>query len=104
RLHQKVEEALEALHACEVCPRNCRVDRDLDKTGACHTGRQAIVASAFHHFGEEDCLRGWDGSGTIFFSLCNLRCVFCQNWDISQKREGREMTAKEIATLMLQLQ
>src|SRR5262245_39086851 len=103
-LHQKVREALEALRSCEVCPRNCKVDRRVDKTGACHTGRHAIVFSWFHHFGEEDCLRGWNGSGTIFFSLCNLRCVFCQNWDISQKREGQEMTAEQIAALMLQLQ
>ena len=64
-------------------------------------GRRAVVASAFPHFGEEDCLRGWNGSGTIFFSLCNLRCVFCQNWDISQKAAGAECPPGEIAELML---
>jgi putative pyruvate formate lyase activating enzyme len=62
------------------------------------------VASAFAHFGEEDCLRGWNGSGTIFFSLCNLRCVFCQNWDISQKSVGNEHRPEAIAELMLGLQ
>jgi putative pyruvate formate lyase activating enzyme len=70
----------------------------------CNTGRHAIVSSAFAHFGEEDCLRGWNGSGTIFFGFCNLRCVFCQNWDISQQHEGAECNAEEIATLMLRLQ
>ena len=62
------------------------------------------MASAFPHFGEENCLRGWAGSGTIFFSMCNLRCVFCQNWDISQKKAGREMTPHELAAVMLELQ
>jgi putative pyruvate formate lyase activating enzyme len=62
------------------------------------------VASAFPHFGEEDCLRGWNGSGTIFFNLCNLRCVFCQNWDISQQAVGPEQTAEEIAKTMIALQ
>ncbi len=70
----------------------------------CHTGRRARVASAFPHFGEEGCLRGTRGSGTIFFSYCNLRCVFCQNWDISQAPAGVEATADEIAELMLELQ
>ena len=74
------------------------------RRGTCHTGRHAIVSSAFPHFGEEDCLRGWRGSGTIFFGLCNLRCVFCQNWEISQVRSGSECTAEEIAELMLELQ
>jgi len=74
------------------------------RVGVCNTGRYARVASAFPHFGEEDCLRGWNGSGTIFFSLCNLRCVFCQNWDISQRKSGRELTASQIADLMLGLQ
>ncbi len=58
----------------------------------------------FAHYGEEGCLRGWNGSGTIFFAWCNLRCVFCQNWDISQQESGRPCSAAEIATFMLQLQ
>ena len=72
--------------------------------GACNTGRKAIVSSAFPHFGEESVLQGWNGSGTIFFGMCNLRCVFCQNWDISQKKQGHELDANEIADLMLKLQ
>ncbi len=112
----KVEKALEELASCRACPRNCGVDRLRGETKVCGTGRHAIVASAFPHFGEEDCLRGHRGSGTIFFGLCNLRCVFCQNWDISQpispldppegtrQNAGREMTAPEIADLMLDLQ
>lgn len=103
-LGRRVEGALAELADCRACPRNCGVDRLADETAACHTGRHAVVASAFPHFGEEDCLRGWQGSGTIFFSLCNLRCVFCQNWDISQQREGRTATAEEIADLALELQ
>jgi putative pyruvate formate lyase activating enzyme len=103
-LGERVEAALRELEDCRACPRNCGVNRLLNETRACYTGRYAIVASAFPHFGEEDCLRGWQGSGTIFFSLCNLRCAFCQNWDISQQRSGRESGPGEIAALMLSLQ
>lgn len=100
----RVSAALAELEDCCACPRLCHVNRLLDKARICNTGRHAIVSSAFAHFGEEDCLRGWNGSGTIFFGLCNLRCVFCQNWDISQQHSGRECDAEEIATLMLSLQ
>ena len=103
-LAAKVESAHRELVDCRACPRDCGVNRMQDELGTCNTGRHAVVASAFHHFGEEDCLRGWSGSGTIFFALCNLRCVFCQNWDISQQRDGREMTATDIAAVMLRLQ
>ncbi|MDK1045210.1 MAG: radical SAM protein [Anaerolineales bacterium] len=75
-----------------------------DKTAACKTGRYARVSSHFAHFGEEDCLRGWHGSGTIFFSMCNLRCVFCQNYDISQAGEGEETEPERLADMMLELQ
>jgi putative pyruvate formate lyase activating enzyme len=92
------------LEDCRACPRNCGCNRLRGETRTCHTGRHAVVSSAFPHFGEEDCLRGWRGSGTIFFSLCNLRCVFCQNWDISQRRSGQELEARAIAQLMLELQ
>jgi putative pyruvate formate lyase activating enzyme len=103
-LEGRVEAALKELEDCCVCPRNCHVNRLNDEKRVCNTGRHAIVSSAFPHFGEEDCLRGWNGSGTIFFGLCNLRCVFCQNWDISQQHSGRESNAGEIAGLMLLLQ
>ena len=103
-LQARVLEALEDLRECRICPRDCGVDRLADKTAACHTGRYAQVSSYFPHFGEEDCLRGWRGSGTIFFSMCNLRCVFCQNYDISQARKGLEVTPQRLAKMMLELQ
>jgi putative pyruvate formate lyase activating enzyme len=103
-LAAKVEVAQAELECCRACPRDCGVNRAAGELGTCNTGRHAIVSSAFHHFGEEDCLRGWNGSGTIFFGLCNLRCAFCQNWDISQQRDGRECDAEQIAALMFLLQ
>lgn len=103
-LSRRVEEALRELERCTVCPRDCGVDRLADARKLCHTGRKARVSTAFAHFGEEDCLRGWKGSGTIFFSWCNLRCVFCQNWETSNEGQGREVDARELAGLMLDLQ
>jgi putative pyruvate formate lyase activating enzyme len=104
RLAAKVEQALDELRVCRVCPRDCDVDRLADERAICKTGRWARVASAFPHHGEEDCLRGYRGSGTIFFSHCNLRCVFCQNYDISWQGSGREVAAEELSALMLELQ
>ncbi|MBI3679582.1 MAG: radical SAM protein [Acidobacteria bacterium] len=103
-LLRRAGEALERLSRCLVCPRNCGVDRMANKTAACHTGRYAQVSSYFPHFGEEDCLRGSNGSGTIFFSMCNLRCVFCQNYDISQAQRGPEVKPERLAAMMLELQ
>ncbi len=103
-LRRRAEEALAGLTECYVCPRNCGINRWVDKTAACKTGRFAQVASYFPHFGEEDCLRGWNGSGTIFFGMCNLRCVFCQNYDISQAEKSLEVSPAELAALMLELQ
>jgi len=106
-LKLRVERALASLADCRACPRDCRVNRFDDKWAACKTGRYAAVSSYFPHFGEEDCLRGWNGSGTIFFSHCNLRCVFCQNYDISQAiKPGAAPVAKphDIAGMTLQLQ
>src|ERR1700758_4751207 len=97
RLCEKVEAALELLRCCHVCPRDCKVNRLDNKTGVCKSGRLARVTSAFTHFGEEDCLRGWNGSGTIFFAWCNLRCVFCQNFETSQGGDGIEVTAAQLA-------
>jgi putative pyruvate formate lyase activating enzyme len=103
-LKQRVEEALQSLAHCEVCPRNCGVDRLGGKTGVCKSGRYARVSSYAAHFGEEDCLRGWHGSGTIFFSWCNLRCVFCQNYTISQDGMGVDVSPARLAAMMLALQ
>ena len=80
------------------------MDRLANEKAVCKSGRNAIVSSCFPHFGEEDCLRGWNGSGTIFFSMCNLKCVFCQNYDISQEGEGDEVGPEGLAMRMLDLQ
>jgi putative pyruvate formate lyase activating enzyme len=89
---------------CGVCPRLCKVNRLGGQRGLCAIGRQAVVAAHFPHFGEEDCLRGRNGSGTIFFSGCNLRCVFCQNYDISWQVHGEPVTPSRLAAMMLALQ
>jgi putative pyruvate formate lyase activating enzyme len=106
RLRDKVDEALSHLGpSCRVCPRLCQgVDRRANQFGVCRIGRHARVASAFPHFGEEDVLRGWNGSGTIFFGWCNLRCVFCQNSDISQQPAGEEVDARALARIMMRMQ
>jgi putative pyruvate formate lyase activating enzyme len=104
-LERRAREAYEQLGPrCMVCPRLCRVDRRDDVRGLCAIGRYAVVASYFPHFGEENCLRGWRGSGTIFFSGCNLRCVFCQNHDISWEVRGERAAPERLAAMMLELQ
>jgi len=106
-LRRRAERALESLRWCRVCPRDCDVDRLANAYAFCRTGRHAVVTSYFPHGGEEDCLRGWAGSGTIFFGQCNLRCVFCQNYDISQglkRADARPVTAERLAAMMLMLQ
>ena len=104
-LLRRADAALELLAGpCRVCPRECSVDRLDDDRGLCKIGRRATVASHFPHFGEENSLRGWRGSGTIFFSGCNLRCVFCQNYDVSWQVQGEEVDAGRLAAMMLELQ
>ena len=102
-LNRRVEQALSGLENCRVCPWNCEIDRLADEKKVCRTGRYARVSSHFPHFGEEDCLRGWNGSGTIFFAWCNLRCVFCQNYDISQQEAGTKVGPERLAGMMLEL-
>jgi putative pyruvate formate lyase activating enzyme len=105
-IRRRAAEAFELLGPrCLVCPRLCKVDRRAGVAGLCAVGRHAVVASWFPHFGEEDCLRGRRGSGTIFFSGCNLRCVFCQNWDLSWGNlQGVVATPQRLAAMMLELQ
>jgi putative pyruvate formate lyase activating enzyme len=104
-LERRAAEAHELLGPrCVVCPRGCKVDRRADVAGLCAVGRSAVVASYFPHFGEEDCLRGSRGSGTIFFSGCNLRCVFCQNHDISWQLRGEPAPPPRLGAMMLELQ
>ena len=103
-LARRVLQAYARLKACDLCPRRCGVNRLNRELGACHTGELARVASFQPHFGEERPLVGRGGSGTIFFSWCNLECQFCQNSDISQEGQGSDVEPEELAAMMLQLQ
>lgn len=110
KLHQEGElshriEALWArLKSCDICPHQCNVDRLENQTGKCKTGKKAMVSSFGPHFGEESPLVGRRGSGTIFFTNCNLSCIFCQNYNISHLGEGYEVGENKIGELMLSLQ
>ncbi len=95
---------LEELGSCDLCPHKCKVNRNNDETGFCEIGRLAKVSNFFLHFGEEQELVGEGGSGTIFFSGCNLRCIFCQNYTLSHLGEGQIVTPQELAGMMLVLQ
>ncbi|MGV1098548.1 radical SAM protein [Thiovibrio sp. JS02] len=103
-LKRRTESALALLASCRLCPRQCGVDRLANEKGICRTGRKAVVASYTPHFGEERPLVGVGGSGTIFFSNCNLGCVFCQNYGISHLGEGVEVSPGQLAAMMLSLQ
>ena len=100
-LKRRVAEAYARLEACDICARECGVNRRLSTEGAgCRTGERAIVSSYGPHFGEEAPLVGRGGSGTIFFSWCNLRCQYCQNYEISQGGEGHEVGPEELARMI----
>ena len=104
-LKRRVAEAYARLEACDICARECGVNRRLGAEGAgCRTGERAVVSSHGPHFGEEEPLVGRGGSGTIFFSWCNLRCQFCQNYEISQVGIGHEVEPEDLARMMLSLQ
>ncbi|NIQ95842.1 MAG: radical SAM protein [Desulfuromonadales bacterium] len=104
-LHRRADRALGHLQRCNLCANGCHVNRLLSTRGAaCRTGRRVVVCSSGPHFGEERPLVGRNGSGTIFFSHCNLHCVFCQNWEISHDGKGREIVTDELAAVMLELQ
>jgi putative pyruvate formate lyase activating enzyme len=105
-LRERSEQARELMgNPCRVCPRGCKVNRaEDDRRGFCRAGARAIVSSFGPHFGEEAPLVGSGGSGTVFFASCNLACVFCQNWQISQAREGEEASPEQLARMMLRLQ
>lgn len=103
-LERRANQSLEALAHCTLCPRHCGVDRTAGETGICKTGRRAVVASYNAHFGEETPLVGKNGSGTIFFTHCNLLCNFCQNYEISHRGEGRALDDDQLAKIMLDLQ
>ena len=101
---EKARRLTERLRACDICPRMCRVDRTKGERGVCRTGARAIVASYGPHYGEEPPLVGHNGSGTVFFSGCSLRCVFCQNYEISHLQEGEEMEPGRLAAIFLAVQ
>jgi putative pyruvate formate lyase activating enzyme len=103
-LKRRTQQAIESLESCRLCPRKCGDDRLANKVGVCKTGRFACVSSYSSHPSEEQCLSGWRGSGTIFFSWCNLRCPFCQNYEISNLGYGSETSPKRLAEMMLELQ
>lgn len=103
-LERRAAEAHARLANCEICAWECRVDRLSGKLGICRSGARARISSYGPHLGEEDPLRGWRGSGTIFFTRCNLRCQYCQNADISQTDAGYEVDPDELAGIMLELQ
>jgi putative pyruvate formate lyase activating enzyme len=104
RLAERIEQAYALLENCRCCPRQCGVDRLAGERGFCRAPARVMVYSAHPHFGEEVPLVGTGGSGTIFFSNCNLRCVFCQNWPISLEGRGQELKDSELAEMMLKLQ
>jgi len=103
-LKKKAEQARNILSSCILCPRQCKVDRLSGETGVCKTGSRAVVSSYNAHFGEEAPLVGRNGSGTIFFTHCNLLCVFCQNYEISHEGCGEEVSDEQLAGIMLALQ
>ncbi|MCK9295570.1 MAG: radical SAM protein [Desulfobulbaceae bacterium] len=103
-LSKRIEQLTTILADCTLCPRRCQVNRLAGEQGFCRTGRDAVVASYCPHFGEESCLVGVSGSGTIFFANCNLGCVFCQNYSISHQGEGIVVDSGQLAAIMLSLQ
>ncbi len=101
---EKIMSAYKIMESCKLCPRMCKVNRLNEEKGFCGIGAKAVVSSVCPHFGEESVLVGYGGSGTIFFTGCNLGCVFCQNYDISQLRQGDEVEIDDLVNMMLQLQ
>lgn len=103
-LTERAERLVARLPECDVCPRLCRVNRTAGELGLCGAGRDAPVSSFGPHFGEEAPLVGVNGSGTVFFSGCNLRCVFCQNFEISHVVRGGEVSSERLAAIFLSIQ
>jgi len=103
-LEKRIEKLYQILESCQLCPRKCQVNRLKDEKGICQTGKKIMVSSFHPHFGEEAPLVGIYGSGTIFLTYCNLRCVYCQNYEISHLGIGREYSEKEVSQMMLNLQ
>jgi len=103
-LSQRIKFLKELLKECQLCPRECQVNRLKGEVGYCGAGSELMVSSTFPHFGEESPLVGFHGSGTLFLTYCNLRCVFCQNYDISHLGKGEHSPPSDLARAMLRLQ
>lgn len=103
-LQNRIAQAYELLRECRVCPRECGVNRLEGEVGVCGLDNDAMVSSFAPHFGEESPLVGRNGSGTIFITSCNLKCVFCQNYDISHLKHGSVVTHEQFASMMITLQ
>jgi putative pyruvate formate lyase activating enzyme len=103
-LDNRVKRAKQILKECTLCPRDCRVDRTKGKEGFCKSGVDIVISSAGPHYGEEPPISGKHGSGTIFFTGCNMRCLFCQNYQISHLYEGKPITISDLAKKMIYLQ
>lgn len=104
KIDRAIEEGFLRLQSCSICPRKCRINRLKNETGFCKTGLKPKVCSFLQHYGEEPPISGSRGSGTIFFSCCNMNCVYCQNYEFSQLGSGREVDFEELARMMLELQ
>lgn len=104
KLRERIEAAVSLLENCCLCPHSCGVNRPAGDTGRCRTPREAMISSYGPHFGEEAPLVGKHGSGTIFFANCNLSCLFCQNYPISQLGQGQKVSKEELAQILLALQ
>jgi len=104
KLVQRIKQAYAIFENCQLCPRKCGVNRQKGEKGFCRAPVKPVIFSYHPHFGEEMSLVGEKGSGTIFFSNCNLRCIFCQNWPIAHEGRGKEVQDEDLADMMLQLQ
>ncbi len=102
-LRERAGKALSFLEKCSICPRDCGVNRVEGEKGVCRVGKEILISTASLHFGEEPPISGHQGSGTIFFSSCNLKCVFCQNYSISQQKHGYVVSEEELVAEMLAL-
>ena len=103
-MNNNIEKLYKLMEKCSLCPRNCGVNRIKGEVGACRTGKDFKVASINLHYGEEPPISGENGSGTVFFTNCNLACVFCQNYPISQLGNGNSITTEQLADKMIDLQ
>lgn len=103
-LRHRAEQLIDLLKECVVCPRECRARRTEGRHGVCRSTDEIIIASSGPHYGEEPPLVGFRGSGTVFFSSCTLKCLYCQNYDISHERYGKKISTRQLAEIMLSLE